>query len=194
MPVKLGKWQCVYDPDTGLDPMKYYELSKEKPQKNKKKKGSDNKIWIRFIDSNHCIGSAMVHIKGPGGDILHTGHFRYNGEYMLKHIKDSAEFQFETIYMDNTVMMRPKQDVCRSQHEEFKAIAKQFEDLLVADQRNKFYVYCKILGKEEVLINLAKYFHTRVMIPKERYNNFVLLGLDDTYFSFEGEEQHNLKL
>ena len=28
---------------------------------------------------------------------------------------------------------------------------------------------------------MAKYFHTKIMIPKERYNNFLLLGLDDVH-------------
>jgi len=38
---------------------------------------------LRFLDANHCPGSSLIHIKGPLGEILHTGDFRYQGDKML---------------------------------------------------------------------------------------------------------------
>jgi hypothetical protein len=47
----------------------------------------------------------------------------------------------------------------------------------------KFYVYCYTLGKEEVFINLAKDFSTKVMLDKDRWNRLEAIGMTDNFIS-----------
>jgi len=57
------------------------------------------KMKLRFIPANHCPGAAMLHFKGPMGDILHTADFRFNGPRM---IQDIGDHYFDYLYLDNT--------------------------------------------------------------------------------------------
>ena len=99
MPLEMGKFHVID------------ELSRafvdEHKKKNKSKFKSlqttplmDNKVRIRFIDANHCPGAAMILIKGPFGNVLHTGDFRYGGARMIDNI--GIDHKINYLYLDNT--------------------------------------------------------------------------------------------
>ena len=67
-------------------------------------------------------------------------------------------------------------------------------ELLKENQKSKFLFYCYNLGKEELFVNLAKEFDTRIAIAYDWYQRvkaifdddldqyFVLVNKDDGYF------------
>lgn len=133
---------------------------------------------MRFIDANHCPGAVMVHIDGPYGHVLHTGDFRYNGERMLRELGD---YHFDYLYLDNT-FASPAEDF-PPQRESYLKLRGMIEKVRKEDSAAKFFIYCYTLGKEEVFINLARYFQTKIMSLKDRWNKLEVLGVSDDYFT-----------
>jgi len=63
------------------------------------------------------------------------------------------------------------------------------EALRKEDVNNKIFIYCYTLGKEEVFANLARYFNTKVILQKDRWNKLEALGVAKDYFS--DRDHHN---
>ena len=51
----------------------------------------------------------------------------------------------------------------------------------------KFHIYCYTLGKEEVFVNLAKDFETKVKISKDRWNRLNVIGIAREHFQTHEE-------
>ena len=138
-------------------------------------------VKLKFIDANHCPGAVMSIISGPLGTVLHTGDFRYNGPKMLSDIHDENDQEIDFLYMDNTFSTDaehfPPQEMA------YLSLKKKIDQLRKADINYKFYLYCYTLGKEEMFINLAKDFKTKIKVTKDRYNRLLAIGLAEKYFT-----------
>ena len=122
-------------------------------------KYNDLKIRVRLIDGNHCPGSSMLLFTGPLGTVFHTGDFRFNGNKMMKEIGHN---KIDYMYLDNTFSIPkekfPTQDVA------YEKLRSKIEHFRSQDKLLKYHLYCYTLGKEEVFVNLAKDFNTRVVV------------------------------
>ena len=57
---------------------------------------------MTLIGANHCPGAVMFVFKSPGGNVLHTGDFRFRPQ-ILDDISRAAEGQpIDYLHMDNT--------------------------------------------------------------------------------------------
>lgn len=114
-------------------------------------------LRMRLIDANHCPGSAMVHIDGPQGQVLHTGDFRFNGPTMLKNLGNHT---FDNVFLDNT-FSNPDEDFLM-QHKSYRELVRKITTILFDDSNAKIQIYCYTLGKEEILMGLARHFRTKI--------------------------------
>lgn len=133
-------------------------------------------VSVRLIDANHCPGAAMILIKGSKGTVLHTGDFRYNGSKM---IQDIGLSKIDYLYLDNT-FSTPTEDF-PAQAEAYAILSSKIKELRAQNSDFRFYLYCYTLGKEEVAINLARDFKTKIMVLKERWNRLEAIGIEDQF-------------
>ena len=89
--------------------------------------------------------------------------------------------------MDNT-FSNPNENF-PSQKESYLKLRGMVEALRKEDVNNKIFIYCYTLGKEEVFANLARYFNTKVILQKDRWNKLEALGVAKDYFS--DRDHHN---
>lgn len=94
-------------------------------------------------------------------------------------VKDLGILPIDYLYLDNTFCTPkekfPAQEVA---YETLKSKIKKFRD---NDPNLKFYIYCYTLGKEEVALNLAKEFDTKVMVLKERWDRLQAIGIQEHF-------------
>ena len=129
----------------------------------------------------------MILISGPLGTILHTGDVRYNSSKMLKEI--GLLIKFDNMIVDNT-FCTPKEKF-PSQAEAYEILRSKITKIHAEEPKLKFYIYCYTLGKEEVFINLAKEFTTRIMVDKDRWNRLEAIGMTDHFIT---QTEYNLEL
>ena len=99
----------------------------------------------------------MVVIEGPLGTVLHTGDFRFSNTALIKDIPQQIDF----LYMDNTFLTTDEN--FPTQEEALDQLKVKIHDI-GPNPKNKFIIYCYNLGKEEVLVNLAKHFNTKIVV------------------------------
>lgn len=119
----------------------------------------NDSITIKLIDANHCPGAALILIRGPLGTVLHTGDFRFD-PYMIT--KLGFDPRIDYLYLDNT--FSTTEEDFPPQEEAFEMLKNKIEKLHSEQPDLKFFIYCYTLGKEEVFVNLSRYFNTKVMV------------------------------
>ncbi|NXH80936.1 DCR1B exonuclease, partial [Edolisoma coerulescens] len=135
-------------------------------------------VTVTLIDSNHCPGSVMFLFEGTFGTILYTGDFRYTsamqGEPALRgrHI--------DRLYLDNTH--------CHPQRAlPSRALAtRQAAHLIRAHPQHHVVIGVYTLGKETLLVDLAREFSTWVVVSPWRLEQMRLLELPDVFTAEEG--------
>lgn len=95
------------------------------------------------------------------------------------------------MYLDNT-FSTPNEDF-PSQEVAYKFLKEKVREFRNENQDYKFFLYCYTLGKEEVFVNLARDFQTRLKIQKDRWNRLDVIGLakEDQFTLHELEAQIN---
>lgn len=125
-------------------------------------------ITVSLIDaSNHCPGAVMFLFKGPKiGTVLHTGDFRFTEKFFknpflfpeekMNEKKEAISIDIDLLYLDNTFATKtvdfPSQEEA---YQKLKRIIKNHKNFRV-------FLFTYLLGKEEVLLNLADEFETLV--------------------------------
>ena len=141
-----------------------------------------------MIDANHCPGSAMLLITGPLGTLFHTGDFRFNGNKMMKQI---GLHRIDYMYLDNTFSIPkekfPTQDVA------YEKLRLKIENFRSQDKSLRYHLYCYTLGKEEVFVNLAKDFNTKIVVCQDRMNRLEAIGIADKYFISDVDHEYFIK-
>lgn len=155
------------------------------------------KATVTLYDANHIIGSVMFLFQGFFGRIFHTGDFRFDEKMFhecttlypsslghhsppWQHIPKSL--QIDELILDNTycdpIFQFPKRDRCVR------------EIISIIDQNKPCDVYISTynLGKEEILIELAEHYNTRVVVSAERYKDLLAMEVDIEKFSTKNED------
>jgi DNA cross-link repair 1B protein len=113
----------------------------------------DNKyiIKVRMFDSNHCPGSVMILFEGYFGRILHTGDMRYCPAFKDYPISEQPldELVYDNTYCD------PIYSFCTRSQAALMAV-----EIIQKNRKKGQKVYLSLynVGKEELLVVLAKYF------------------------------------
>ncbi|XP_063306160.1 5' exonuclease Apollo-like isoform X1 [Pelobates fuscus] len=136
-------------------------------------------VTVTLIDANHCPGSVMFLFEGYFGTILYTGDFRYSPSMLdCPPLKDKSII--DILYLDNTncdpFILLPSRQEATDQIKEI--IEKHPEHDIVIG------LYC--IGKESLLVELAKTFKSWVVVSPQRLELLKILELEDV-FTVDGE-------
>lgn len=136
----------------------------------------DVTMTVTLIDAGHCPGSVMFLFDGYFGRILYTGDFRYEAN-MLDHgpLSELRLNPVDVLYIDNTFCS--SRCVLPSRKEATRQIIN-----IVKQHPSKRVVFgLRGLGKEDVLIALAKCFGVKITVAKERYHLLEVLAQQEQF-------------
>jgi len=136
----------------------------------------DVTMTVTLIDARHCPGSVMFLFDGYFGRILYTGDFRYE-EGMLDQgpLKELKLNPVDVLYIDNT-FCSPK--CLLPSRQEAK---KQIIDIIEQHPSKRVVFGLRGLGKEDMLISLAKRFDVRIAVTEERYRLLEVPALHEQF-------------
>ncbi|KAM9320253.1 5' exonuclease Apollo [Gastrophryne carolinensis] len=135
-------------------------------------------VSVTLIDANHCPGSVMFLFEGYFGTILYTGDFRYSS-LMLKHppLKNK---EIDFLYLDNT-NCDPECRVPSRQE-----ATKQIVEIIETHPEHDILIGLYSIGKESLLVHLAKTFSTWIVVSPQRMELLNLLEIEDVFTTHEG--------
>lgn len=148
---------------------------------------------VRLFDANHIFGSMMFLFEGYFGRYLHTGDMRFH-EYMWKEYTKlfppelprtpeglPRSIQIDELILDNTycdpVFNFPQRELC----------VKMVMDLIDANIPCDVHLSSYTTGKEELFIEIAKKYNTKIYATKDRYDDLTLLGFGEHFTLDENE-------
>ncbi|XP_078806823.1 5' exonuclease Apollo isoform X2 [Oryzias latipes] len=117
-------------------------------------------LTVTLIDANHCPGAVMFLFQGYFGSILYTGDFRYSPS-MLREPCLKNNITIDVLYLDDTNC-----DPNRTLPSRQKA-TQQIKEIIRSHPDHNVVIGLYTLGKESLLLELAKEFQTWV----EDWNN-----------------------
>ncbi|CAI9552692.1 unnamed protein product [Staurois parvus] len=135
-------------------------------------------VAVTLIDANHCPGSVMFLFEGYFGAILYTGDFRYS-PLMLKYppLKNK---KIDVLYLDNTNCDPEIKLPSR------KEATKEIEDIIENHPEHDIVIGVYSIGKESLLVDLAKMFKTWVFVSPQRMELLNLFDIEDVFTTQEG--------
>lgn len=150
------------------------------------------KCSVVFMDANHIIGSAMILFRGYFGTILYTGDMRFH-EKLLKintplfAPEGGLRVPVDELILDNTycdpIFAFPSQERCVDLIKEIIDRAREeYGDKL------RVYLYCYTIGKEEICLDLARYYKTKVVLDADRYRTLSKLKYHPGFFTRDENE------
>lgn len=138
--------------------------------------GSEETVTVTPFDANHCPGSAMFLFEGQFGRILYTGDFRYSGP-MLNDIKlhSLCTANIDVLYLDNTFcdprcIFPSREDAIV----EILRIVRTYPDAQVK-------IGLRHLGKEQMLVVLARSLSEHIGVSEERYHILETLCMPNVF-------------
>lgn len=140
-------------------------------------KKSFKNFVVTPIDARHCAGSVMFLFQGEFGNILYTGDFRYCDRMMLD---NDAFLQCSTIhrlYLDNTYC-EP-----RCEFDTRQVATDDIIKLIAEDPDRRVFIGITKLGKEDLLIRLARHFAVNIVVDEDTYDFLQVLGNIPNVFS-----------
>ena len=135
-----------------------------------------------LLDANHILGSTMIFLKGYFGTVLHTGDFRWSRHLLNTNTylfnKDATmKYKIDELIMDNTycdpIFQFPAQQEC------IGYIKKIIDKNLPC--RVKMFAYT--IGKEEIAVQLARHYKTKIVVGPQRYKNMISLNFHPEMFT-----------
>ncbi|KAM5181375.1 5' exonuclease Apollo [Mantella aurantiaca] len=136
-------------------------------------------VAVTLIDANHCPGSVMFLFEGYFGTILYTGDFRYS-PLMLKYppLKNK---DIDVLYLDNTNCDPESKLPSREE------ATKEIEDIIEKHPEHDIVIGLYSIGKESLLVDLAKTFSSWVVVSPQRMELLNLFDIEDVFTTQEGE-------
>lgn len=170
-----------------LNPQQVRELSLNESHCLTLAEEIDESLSVTLIDANHCPGAVMFLFEGYFGRILYTGDFRYshslNCEASFTRVCSST---VDKLFLDNT-FCSPR---CNFPSRE-KAMGEMLS-IISEHADHRIMIGLRKLGKESLLVAIAKYFRTRIFVTEERFHRFELLQLPDVFTTVESETRINV--
>ena len=139
---------------------------------------SKTKILVTLIDANHVPGAVMILIKGYFGNILYCGDFRFRPEMLtaspaLKIVLNREDL--DELYLDNTFFYPTCNFPPRCE------MVEKVMNILTKHPNHRVYIGLRKLGKEQVLVEIAKRLNERICITPEKLEMFEILELPDVF-------------
>ena len=135
------------------------------------------KVLVTLIDANHCPGAVMILIRGYFGNILYTGDFRFNysmlTEKTLKLIVNREDL--DEVYLDNTFFYETCDFPSRQEMLE-KTIS-----LIANHPEHQILIGIRKIGKEDVLVEVARRLKERILVSDERYEMLKIMDYPDVF-------------
>ncbi|XP_066481638.1 5' exonuclease Apollo isoform X2 [Tiliqua scincoides] len=135
-------------------------------------------MTVTLIDANHCPGSVMFLFEGYFGVILYTGDFRYTPSMKQEPALKNSKL-IKILYLDNT-NCHPETDIPSQQ----KA-TEQIKELIRAHPYHLVKIGTYKLGKESLLVDLAREFNTWIVVNPSKLELMKLMGLEDVFICEE---------
>ncbi|KAK9133698.1 hypothetical protein Scep_013226 [Stephania cephalantha] len=138
--------------------------------------GSKITFHVTVIDADHCPGAVMFLFEGEFGRLLYTGDFRWEGtseralegkSVLVEALKGGT---VDFLYLDNTYcnpsFLFPPREV----------VANQVVKIISAYPDHDVIIAINTLGKEDLLIHIAKALNIKIWVWPERLQTMHLLG------------------
>ncbi|KAF4072300.1 hypothetical protein AMELA_G00261490 [Ameiurus melas] len=137
------------------------------------------KLTVTLIDANHCPGAVMFFFEGYFGTILYTGDFRYTPS-MLREPCLRNNTTIDVLYLDNTNcdptrLIPTRQRACQ-----------QIKEIIRDHPNYTVVIGMYALGKESLLVELAREFKTWVEVDVKRLETLRVLELPDVFCTKPG--------
>ncbi|XP_053313519.1 5' exonuclease Apollo [Spea bombifrons] len=136
-------------------------------------------VTVTLIDANHCPGSVMFLFEGYFGTILYTGDFRYSPS-MVTFPPLCKKKTIDVLYLDNT-NCKPDQKLPSRQE-----ATDQIKEVIEKHPEHEIVIGLYSLGKESLLVDLAKTFKTWIVVSPQRLELLSILELEDVFTTEEG--------
>ena len=145
---------------------------------------------VTFLDANHILGSAMLLFRGDFGTVLYTGDMRFHDALPRRWTglcgPDGAlAVAVDELILDNTycdpIFRFPSQERCVE-------IVKDIIERARREGEVDVHIHCYTVGKEEICLELARHFRTKVVLEPERHRLVRRIGYHpDCFTAVEGE-------
>ncbi|ELT95851.1 hypothetical protein CAPTEDRAFT_225584 [Capitella teleta] len=143
---------------------------------------SSFRMTVSVIDAAHCPGSVMFIFQGYFGKIFYTGDFRFSSEIM-DNLPANYTTDVDVLYLDNTFC---------SPNCVFPTRAAATEEIIKAIEQSsdaaKILIGVRNLGKETLLMEIAKRFQCWIQVTERRLEMINLLNLPN-YFQTGSESR-----
>lgn len=194
----------------GLDARRLVSHALEEPFSLLVGPAEDVEVRVTFIDAHHCVGSAIIVLDSFFGRLVYTGDFRLNEAYHLRHkvwlddrddddpdspqrparshrargqplplplraTREPRRIVVDHLVLDNTHASLPGSPPPRE-----VLLPLICELAALYPPQAVFHVGLETVGKEEVLVALARTLATKVLVSAHRYD--FLLKLADPAF------------
>ncbi|XP_063811487.1 5' exonuclease Apollo-like isoform X2 [Pseudophryne corroboree] len=133
---------------------------------------------VTLIDANHCPGSVMFLFEGYFGTVLYTGDFRFS-PLMLKY-PPLRNQKIDVLYLDNT-NCDPERKLPSRQE-----ATNQIKEIINDHPSHDIVIGLYSLGKESLLVDLAKTFKSWVVISPQRLELLTILETEDVFATLDG--------
>ncbi|XP_035676872.1 5' exonuclease Apollo-like [Branchiostoma floridae] len=131
-------------------------------------------MTVTVFDANHCPGAVMFLFQGYFGSIFYTGDFRYSPE-MFDHEVLANRPSIDVLYLDNTYCSPECKFPSRAQ------ATQMIKDIISRHPEHDIVLGMTMLGKEDMLVELAKTFQTWVVVTPQRLETLKLLELPNVF-------------
>ncbi|KAK7257493.1 hypothetical protein RIF29_31512 [Crotalaria pallida] len=138
-------------------------------------------LHVFAIDACHCPGSIMLVFRGEFGCRLYTGDFRWEPscekarkarEMLVDVVKDDV---VDVVYLDNTYS-NPIYDFPSRQ-----LAANRIIDIISSHPDHDIIIGINTLGKEDLLLQIARALKIKIWVWPERLQTMHLLGFHDIF-------------
>ena len=124
-------------------------------------------VNVTLLDANHCPGAVMFLFEGAFGRVLHTGDFRYSPK-MLASLKSHLGTEpLDLAFVDNTYALTDREILTE------RSTVSEMLDIVKSCMRNnvktRVYVGLHKIGKENIMVELAKSLGTRIRVGYRRW-------------------------
>ena len=154
--------------------------------------GESFEAKVTFMDANHIIGSAMILFEGEFGNVLYSGDLRWHDKLIemntpLFNPNGSLKLPIDELILDNTycdpIFAFPSQENCVEIIKEIvEKNREEFGDAL------RVKMYCYTIGKEEICLDLARKFKTKVVLDADRFRMITKLNYHPGFFTRDPKE------
>lgn len=142
-------------------------------------------LSVTPLEANHIPGAVMFLFQGYFGNILYSGDMRWYEAILentlLNSIVDAKEL--DIVYLDNTFCA----PYCIFPSRE--GATKQIIDIIDSYPDHIIKLVIRKLGKEDLLVTIAKHYQERVLVSPDKYKMLQMLRYPDVFTTVKAESR-----